>query len=327
MRKKTKRCVAIISLLCILIVTCIVAVVVCTLQLKSASRQNGVEEGIRSTCNEQNICARKGVFLNKKIALCFMVYDNINNETIWHDYLSHVDSSLYSMYIHYKHNAPSRHFDQYKLSDCIDTCWGCLSVVKAQMLLIKEGLKDVLSTHFVILTQACLPFKSFRHISACLDPDKSYFNMAPDEQVFPRCQPALRYLPRHTLKKAGMGAILNRKHAELLLKYEHEIDLWFKDVANADEHAIISLLFYLGLQEELVTTDNHAVDCIIMSQWPDQPGFQEFDDSVVEPAKLPITYNHLCEEELHHLINSRCLFGRKFSPGCSGLENLVELLD
>lgn len=269
----------------------------------------------------------KSITNTNKIAFCFLVYDQINKENIWYDYLSKIDSSLYSMYIHYKHDTQLQYFDQNKILNCIDTCYGCYNVVKAQLILMKEALKDISNTHFIILTQACLPLKSFGYIKGYLDPNKSYFTTTPDEQVFPRCNAALQFMPRHTLKKAGMGAILNRKHAELLIKNDDNMEIWFRDITNSDEHAIISLLFYLGLENELVLTNNNAVDGVVMAQWADQKGFKIFNNSSVVENKHPLTYSHVCEEELQHFINAKCLFGRKFLPECTGLEKLVELLN
>ena len=41
---------------------------------------------------------------NKKIALCFLIYDKINNEQLWYDWLKNVDTQKYTIYIHYKNN-------------------------------------------------------------------------------------------------------------------------------------------------------------------------------------------------------------------------------
>ena len=33
----------------------------------------------------------------------------------------------------------------------------------------------------------------------------------------------------------------------------------------------------------------------------------------------------ICQEELHYLVKSNSLFGRKFEEGCRGLENLLDM--
>ena len=77
---------------------------------------------------------------NKKIALCFLIYDKINHEQIWYDYLKNIDPNKYNIYIHYKENKPLKYFNEYKLQNCIETRWGGLSIVLAQNLLLKEAL-------------------------------------------------------------------------------------------------------------------------------------------------------------------------------------------
>ena len=56
---------------------------------------------------------------NKKIALCFLIYDKINHEQIWYDYLKNIDPNKYNIYIHYKINKPLRYFNDYKLQGAI----------------------------------------------------------------------------------------------------------------------------------------------------------------------------------------------------------------
>ncbi len=78
----------------------------------------------------------------KKIALCFLIYEEIYHEDIWYHFLKNVDKDRYSIYIHYKKNKPLKHFEKYKVPDTIETCWACLSIVLAQNLVLREALKD-----------------------------------------------------------------------------------------------------------------------------------------------------------------------------------------
>ena len=55
--------------------------------------------------------------------------------------LKNIDPNKYSIYIHYKEQQPLKHFEQHKLKQTIDTCWGCLSIVQAQNLILKEDLE------------------------------------------------------------------------------------------------------------------------------------------------------------------------------------------
>lgn len=260
----------------------------------------------------------------KKIALCFLIYDNINHEQIWYDYLKNIDPNKYNIYIHYKENKSLKYFEKYKLQNCIETCWGCLSVVLAQNLILKEALKDPLNQHFIWLSGACIPIKSFNYVYNYLDAGKSYYNIMLYGQVFPRANYALNYIEKNKIKKANMASIINRKHAELFVNNEDNIKKWFKNIDNVDEHVYISLLYHYNLENELILTDNLAAGAIIFAQWSDMENYKIFDKSIKEND---YTYKYICPEELEYLINSESLFARKFLPGCKGLENLNSMLN
>ena len=78
----------------------------------------------------------------KKIAFCFLIYDKINHEELWNNFLKNVDKNKYNIYIHYKTNKPLKYFEQYKLKNTVETKWCGESLVKAQNLLLEEAVKD-----------------------------------------------------------------------------------------------------------------------------------------------------------------------------------------
>ena len=57
----------------------------------------------------------------KKIALCFLIYEEIFHEDLWYKWLENIDNNKYNIYIHYKTDKPLKYFDKYKLNNCIDT--------------------------------------------------------------------------------------------------------------------------------------------------------------------------------------------------------------
>ena len=117
-------------------------------------------------------------------------------EKIGDNFFKNIDKNKYNIYIHYKENKPLKYFEEYKLKETIDTCWGCLSIVQAQNLLLKHALKDDKNQHFIWLSDSCIPLKSFDFIYNFLDINKSYFNIAPDNQVFPRANNLLKFIKK-----------------------------------------------------------------------------------------------------------------------------------
>jgi len=252
-----------------------------------------------------------------------LIYDKINHEALWYQYLKNIDRDKYNIYIHYKHDIPLLYFNKYKLLTTIPTQYGGISIVMAQLLLLQEALKDKDNQHFIWLSQACVPLKSFDTIYNSLDETKSYFNLAPDTQVFPRANLCLKYIrDRKRVKKANMASIVNRKHAIFFLTNHSRIRKIFSGIKHVDEIALITVLHCMNLQHEIISTHNIAAGAIIFAQWSDIDNYKVFQKSI---KKNDYTYMSICQEELDYLVKSNSLFGRKFEEGCRGLENLLDM--
>ena len=192
-------------------------------------------------------------------------------------------------------------------------------------MILHEALKDDQNQHFIWLSDSCVPLKSFDYVYNNLKDDKSYYNISPDNQVFPKADNVLRQSPikREHVKKANMASIICRNHAQLFVDNENNIYKWFKNISNVDEIVYITLLYHYGKQNELILTENIATGAIIFAQWSDMKNYKQFDGSI-NPKSYE--YKHICEEELDYLIKSKSMFGRKFLKGCTGLELLLTKL-
>jgi hypothetical protein len=152
--------------------------------------------------------------------------------------------------------------------------------------------------------------------------------------IFPRCNRALKYIDAKYIKKASQWCILNRKHAELIIQSNEYIE-WFKNTVG-DEHCYITYLYYLGLQDELIQTLYSAESATTFTNWSDM--IYKYADIDKYPLSIKSknknknknkihlkNYDKIENEELMHLIGSKCLFGRKFSQICdlSLLQNVL----
>ena len=138
-----------------------------------------------------------------------------------------VDRSLYAIYVHYKTDTPlGSNFESNKLPHCIPTQWGDISLVKAQNLMLEAALRDEDNTHFLFLSNSCIPLKSFAHVYRSIT-DKSVFNLAPHAHCFPRCDRALPFLERCNIQKASQWCILNRPHAQMMVDESAMCMDWF----------------------------------------------------------------------------------------------------
>ena len=129
----------------------------------------------------------------KKIAFCFLIYDSIQLEELWHIFFKNVDPNKYAIYIHYKTNKPLKYFENYKLKHCIDTKYCDVSIIHAHNLLFKKAFEEGCDK-MISLSQSCIPFKSFDYIYDFLTKDDyGHFNITPQVQCFPRCNNLVNY--------------------------------------------------------------------------------------------------------------------------------------
>jgi hypothetical protein len=170
-----------------------------------------------------------------KIAFLFLIRESLYHPELWETYFkSALDSNEdYSIYIHYAKSINIGWFNQFKLSNTVPTKWGHISLVEAMNVLLENALKDKENQMFVFLSESCIPVKPMNHVKNNLDTNFSYFNFFPS--VFPRADPALKYFSRDEIKGASQWCILNRKHAEYLLKIRSDTINFFSAVFAADE--------------------------------------------------------------------------------------------
>ena len=245
----------------------------------------------------------------KKIAFMFLIYDEINHEKVWEKFFEEHEGK-YNIYIHYKNNVPSKYFDKYKLKHTIPTEWGHKSLVQAHNMLLTEALKDESNTHFILVSNSCVPFKTFDHIYNSLDDRYSYYNMFVKHNSLHRGIKAQNIVGKDKIKKAHQWSILNRKHAQLLVDNESVYIDWFSEIP--DEHAHITFLFSQNLNNELIMTYDEKEKATTYTNWSDD-------------GKQLANYNYISDDFVDHMFSSPCFFGRKFLKECK-FDYLITLL-
>ena len=158
--------------------------------------------------------------MDKKIAFCFLTYDSFEIETLWRDFLSEIDASKYNTYIHTKdpEDANFMHFKDCVIPDPVETQYFHPSLVQAQNKLLEHALKDKKNTHFVFLCGSSVPIKPFNYIYDNLS-DNSIFNIRKHESDLIEVKD--QYLS--VLRKSSQWCILNRPHAEKIIKHMPDI--------------------------------------------------------------------------------------------------------
>ena len=247
----------------------------------------------------------------KKIAFCFLIYDIINHEELWNIFFKDVDINLYNIYIHYKFNKPLKYFEKYKLENCIETKYENETIPLAYNILFREAYTDENNYKFIIVSNSCIPLKSFNYIYNKLTIDNyGYFNVTPQSQCFPNCNYLLQVIEKKNISKSHNWFILNRTLVENLCFDKDEfLKTHYKTIYAPAEYFYYTFIKILNLQDEIITTLNIANDATTFTNWAGM-------DYKYPSNRSLKNYTFITEEELTYLLYSKSLFGRKFNREC-----------
>ena len=258
----------------------------------------------------------------KKIAFCFLIYDKINLEEIWNTFFKNIDKNKYNIYIHYKTNKPLQYFEQNKLQNCIETEYGRVSIVHAHNLMFKKAYDDG-CYKIISLSQACIPFKSFDYIYDFLCKDNmGHFNIAEHSTCFPRCNKLLEFYDKDKIQKSSNWFILNREICNLVTQKDKlDIDKEYGEIIFPEEHYFITCVYSNNHHNQIITTPNLSNDATTFTNWGDT------DYKYKSGGYGLVNYDTIKKEELLYLLNSKCLFGRKFNTECYSDLNIKEYIE
>jgi hypothetical protein len=257
----------------------------------------------------------------KKIALLFLIYNKINQEEIWYDWIKNVDHNKYTIYVHYKIDEPLKYFEQYKLKECIDTKYCDITIVKAHNLLIGNALNDNDNYKFINLSQACIPLKSFDFIYDKLTFDDTYYiNNGMGNSPFPRCDELLQYFDKSIIAKSANWIILNRLTANIVINYEEKYLHYFKNIYCPEEHYFCTII---NKHNKEIMNDNDCTKREISTtfdNWFSENNSYIFADKIYDTKYYRRgikNYPVISVREIDYLLASPYLFGRKFNSTCN----------
>lgn len=257
-----------------------------------------------------------------KLAFCFLIYDDINHEDLWFDFFKNVDKNKYNIYIHYKANKPLKHFEQYKLNNCIETQWGDISLVRAQLLLYEKALEDPQNKKFITVSNSCIPVKNFNYIYNFLmnDNDKSYFNQA---EVPSYIYEQIKGNYTET-KKASQWFVINRELTETIVKHKNDT-VYFESVHAPDEIFFLTTIFKYKPNKSNIEIVNNIPFATTFTNWYNMNYKYPKNDN--NTGSGPYNYPIISEDELLYILNSKSLFARKFNKNCKVKLNNNEEID
>jgi hypothetical protein len=205
-----------------------------------------------------------------KIAFCFLTYDNIIRSDIWNKFFDKVDTSKYCVYIHPKitndsnnnklyYNVPYTFQYKYVKNPIHTKAKYDISIVQATLRLLEECyISEDEITHFIFLSQSCIPLYSFyklynlitlfpQSVISCIYGNKieRYYNLHNEiKKNF-----SILYFV-----KQQPNMILIREDVNHLIKYNYTS--YFKNMECPDEHYFINVLLYI-LKKKIIKKATH----------------------------------------------------------------------
>lgn len=240
-----------------------------------------------------------------KVAFLFLTRGELNHPKVWQDYLDSAEGQT-SIFAHVKEQeylSESSFLKPHLISEQVETSWADISLVQATLELLKAALEDSDATHFMLLSESCVPVRPFADLSYSLQLDpRSRMRYEPWAEMHKRdVLKAQRLEKLRSIRKElayfqQQWMLLSREDALCVTESDHTTS--FAEMFAPDECYFATLLSMKGrnLRQHVA---NRA------TTW------KRFD-----PAKAhPHEYAHISQSAVAQIAESGCFFARKFRAG------------
>jgi len=196
------------------------------------------------------------------IAFLFLTRGELPHAALWAAFLRGAPSpAAWRLHVH----APPGHlynastvasplFHGAQLAQPVEVQWGALSVVDAERRLFAAALADPAVQRFVLLSESCVPLRSFAFVQSYLLSSPSSFLDAFADVASQRYDPGLAEdgVPEAAWRKGTQWAALTRRHARAVVQDTAVYEAFRRrpSLFAPDEHYVQTLLAVLGQEGE-----------------------------------------------------------------------------
>ena len=232
-----------------------------------------------------------------KLAHLFLVRASLHHEALWEEFFSEAGDA-FSIYVHPKwpENVTTGLFRNRFVPGRRPTEYGRISIVQAELCLLRASLGDAANQFFLLHSESCIPLRPFsavyREVFALGTSWFSYHrgSMSRYRQI------DARLVPEKHFYKASQFFCLSRRHAEFILA-NGDLTAW-KNATFAEEHFLPTVLSMHGRLGEC------ARRALTFADW---------SVSRRESVSSPTTFHRLLPGDAAMLEACDCLFARKFA--------------
>ena len=183
-----------------------------------------------------------------KIAFCFLTYDEIIRYDIWNTFFNNIDTNKYTVFIHPKQiNSYNNYTFQYNIvKNRINTIRkDDIHIVKATIQLLKETYNsDNTITHFIFLSQSCIPLYNFDILYNIISKIQysliSYITNNKTDRYHQLSNYIKKFILQSNFVKQQPNMILTVDDVKLCI--QNDLTVHFKNMECPDEHYFVNIL-------------------------------------------------------------------------------------
>lgn len=238
-----------------------------------------------------------------QVAFLFLTRGDLNHPAIWREYLEQA-GGRFRIHAHTKDTtllAEDSILIDRQISGKVPTAWGELSLVRATLALLKAALEDPENTHFMLVSESCVPVRPFGQLRINLRrDDRSRMSAWPLESAR-HGDPAkvarleqLRGISKEYAFFQEQWMCLSREDAEIVT--EQDWTDCFQHVYAADECYFATVLAAAGKPLPRAIANRP----ITRTEW--------------HGGAHPREFGKMLPREVADIAESGCFFARKFAP-------------
>ena len=242
-----------------------------------------------------------------RVAFLFLTRAEQLHAEVWSEYWRAQEVGI-AIYAHAQDRAGLEHgwLRAARIAEQVETAWAEVSLVRAQLALLRAALADGRNRFFVFASESCVPVRPLRDLLRLLRMDgRSRFPWASHEEAEEFHPQKAARAPREGRIPPGdwcfhpQWVLLCREAAELLVANEPLVDC-FAGTHAPDEAAFGTMLQAAGYP----LVQKVALQGVTWARW------------MTDDSPHPDFITQAEAETMGDIAGSGCYFARKFAPGC-----------
>jgi hypothetical protein len=188
-----------------------------------------------------------------KIAFCFLTYDNIVRYDIWNKFFENIDNNKFAVFIHPKNLTINTQLYSFPINIVNNPIYTNkkedISIVKATLKLFTFAYNHLNGnniSHFIFLTQSCIPLFSFNNIYNIISKLNvsliSFIEHNKKERYNSLSGFLKKYISPYQFVKQQPNMVLTKEDAKLFI--DNDLTQHFKYMECPDEHYFINIITY-----------------------------------------------------------------------------------